>query len=95
MGWSTGFMATPLTVGRTPIHRFRPALPRETFSCPTFPTCPIGAKNDEVKMTAGAGPIAGEAAPTKAWNYGYECGEFVVNSDGATNSDAAVNYDDL
>ena len=61
----------------------------------TFPTCPIGAKNDEVKMTAGAGPIAGEAAPAKAWNYGYECGEFVANSSGAMNSDAAVNYDQL
>ena len=37
-----------------------------------FPSCPVGAKNDQIKMTAGAGPIAGEAAPVKAWQYGYE-----------------------
>jgi Gnt-I system high-affinity gluconate transporter len=30
-GWSTGFIATPLTVGRIPIQRFRPALPIETL----------------------------------------------------------------
>ncbi len=60
-----------------------------------FPSCPVGAKNDQIKMTAGAGPLAGEANPAKAWQYGYECGEFVVNSNKATNSDAAVNYDAL
>ena len=61
----------------------------------TFPNCPVGAKNDQVKMTAGAGPVAGDAVPTKGWNYGYECGEFIVNYSAATNSDATVNYDDL
>ena len=60
-----------------------------------FPKCPVGAKNDEVKMSAGAGPIAGEASPGKAWHYGYECGEFIVNYNKALNSDATVLYEDL
>src|SRR5262245_27870865 len=31
-GWSTGFMETPRLWGVLPIHRVRPALPREMFS---------------------------------------------------------------
>src|SRR4029077_17670185 len=42
-GWSTGFIATPRTVGRLPIQRERPALPIETFSCSTLPTGPTVA----------------------------------------------------
>ena len=33
-----------------------------------FPKCQVGAKNDQVKMTAGLGTLAGEAAPLDAWN---------------------------
>src|ERR1700690_1662666 len=29
LGWSTGFIATPRTVGRTPSQRLRPALPSD------------------------------------------------------------------
>src|SRR5512133_40551 len=43
-GWSTGFIAEPRTVGRTPFQRLRPALPPVTFSWSTFPTCPIVAR---------------------------------------------------
>src|SRR5262245_12288561 len=32
IGWSTGFIATPRTLGRRPSQRVRPALPNETFS---------------------------------------------------------------
>jgi hypothetical protein len=32
MGWSTGFIATPLTLGLRPSHRLRPAFPKDTFS---------------------------------------------------------------
>lgn len=31
-GWSTGFIATPRTLGRIPIQRALPALPMLTFS---------------------------------------------------------------
>src|SRR3990167_7788935 len=44
-GWSTGFIATPRTCGRLPSHRLRPALPTETFSWSTLPTCPIVARH--------------------------------------------------
>src|SRR6185503_19261174 len=42
-GWSTGFIATPRTLGRNPIQRDLPALPSETFSCSIFPTWPTVA----------------------------------------------------
>lgn len=61
----------------------------------TFPKCPVGVKDDSVKMVAGAGALAGEAAPTESWAYGYETGEFIVNYSVATNSDATVQYDEL
>src|SRR5262245_13990560 len=37
-GWSTGFIATPRTVGRHPFQRLRPAFPMLSFSCSRFPT---------------------------------------------------------
>src|SRR5204863_1625163 len=42
-GWSTGFIATPRTDGRTRFHRARPALPRFTSSCSALPTAPTVA----------------------------------------------------
>src|SRR5512135_1220507 len=42
-GWSTGFMATPLTWGLFPIQRFLPALPKEMFSWSGLLTCPMVA----------------------------------------------------
>src|SRR5687767_15891456 len=43
-GWSTGFMATPRTVGRLPFHRMRPALPQLMLDCSALPTSPIVAR---------------------------------------------------
>src|SRR3954449_1750528 len=43
-GWSTGFMATPRTVGRLPFHRIRPALPQLMFDCSALPTSPMVAR---------------------------------------------------
>src|SRR5919197_1846108 len=45
-GWSTGFIAEPRTAGRLPFQRLRPALPPETFSWSTLPTCPTVARQD-------------------------------------------------
>src|SRR5437764_11580777 len=39
-GWSAGLMATPRVRGRTPFHRFRPALPSDTGSASGLPTPP-------------------------------------------------------
>src|SRR5262245_62525500 len=44
-GWSTGFMATPRTVGRLPFHRIRPALPQLMFDCSALPTSPTVARH--------------------------------------------------
>src|SRR3954463_893721 len=43
-GWSTGFMTVPRTVGRLPFQRVRPALPPDSISCVTLPSCPTGAR---------------------------------------------------
>src|SRR5207253_5925703 len=43
IGWSTGFIATPLTLGRLPSHLDLPALPRLMFSCSRLLTTPIVA----------------------------------------------------
>src|SRR5437016_14342495 len=44
-GWSTGFMATPRTLGRLPRQRFRPALPQLINSFSAFPTSPTVARH--------------------------------------------------
>src|SRR5688572_23451753 len=43
-GWSTGFIATPRTLGRLFFHRLRPALPIETSSASALPTSPTVAR---------------------------------------------------
>src|SRR6266540_6816801 len=43
-GWSTGFMATPRTVGRLPFQRIRPALPQLMLDCSELPTSPTVAR---------------------------------------------------
>src|ERR687889_2305385 len=43
-GWSTGFMATPRTVGRLPFQRMRPALPQLMLDCSALPTSPTVAR---------------------------------------------------
>src|SRR6202034_4560577 len=44
IGWSTGFIATPRTVGRLPFHRLRPALPSLMLPCSALPTSPMVAR---------------------------------------------------
>src|SRR6266581_8466660 len=43
IGWSTGFIATPRTLGRRPRQRVRPAFPHEISSCSALPTSPTVA----------------------------------------------------
>ena len=50
IGWSTGFMTVPRTVGRKPFQRLRPALPMDTFSWSRLPTWPIGRHALEVDL---------------------------------------------
>src|SRR5436190_1748681 len=44
IGWSTGFIAMPRTVGRMPRQRLAPALPIERKLCSSLPTVPIVAR---------------------------------------------------
>ena len=61
-----------------------------------FPNCLVGtALNDQVQVTNGAGALSGGAAPPKSWKYSAVTGEFIVNYNGATACDPAINYDDL
>jgi type II secretory pathway pseudopilin PulG len=48
-----------------------------------FPTCPVGAKNNKIRMMAGTGSVAstiGGTAATDSWVYKYQTGDFHVNS---------------
>jgi general secretion pathway protein G len=60
----------------------------------TFPICPVGAKDSDVKMSDVVGAIAGEASPTESWHYNKKTGEFICNFNGETNT-TNVYYDDL
>src|ERR1700739_4294419 len=44
-GWSTGFIATPRTMGRLPFQRMRPALPQLMLACSALPTSPTVARH--------------------------------------------------
>jgi general secretion pathway protein G len=59
----------------------------------TFPECPVGAKDADVKMSTGASAIAGAASPTEGWHYNYTTGEFIVNY--SANAGDGTPYDDL
>lgn len=57
-----------------------------------FPKCPVGAKNDQVKITTLAGAITGEAAPTQGWHYSSANAQFICNSTAVCN-DGVNTYD--
>ena len=54
-GWSTGFITTPLTIGRLPSQHLDPGLPKVFWFTPTLPTCPTLAKQFlDIKWTLSA-----------------------------------------
>lgn len=59
-----------------------------------FPKCPVGAKNDRVKMSSSDATITGEANPTEGWHFNYKPGkgEFIVNYSELSN-DGTTRYD--
>src|SRR6266498_1537732 len=48
IGWSTGFITVPRTVGLNPFQRTRPALPTDTFSWSRLPTWPMVAMHSSL-----------------------------------------------
>jgi general secretion pathway protein G len=60
-----------------------------------FPVCPVAAKNNAIRMMAGAGPIAssiGGTSTTHSWVYQFGTGDFHINSN-ATANDGVATYD--
>ena len=66
-----------------------------------FPRVGVGplasddTKNDLVRMTNAAGPLAGGAAPVEGWAFNYATGEFIIDFNGATVTDPNLKYDQL
>jgi general secretion pathway protein G len=59
-----------------------------------FPTCPMAAKNNAVRMVPGSGVIARDVSDesTYSWVYQFGTGEFYINSNATTN-DPLITYD--
>jgi hypothetical protein len=60
-----------------------------------FPVCPVGAKNNRIRMMAGNGSIVpgiGATAATHSWVYKYETGDFYINSS-EISADGDTTYD--
>ena len=60
-----------------------------------FPSCPVAAKNNRVRMMGGTGsivPSIGTTASTHSWVYQYETGDFSINSN-ALAYDGVTTYD--
>lgn len=57
-----------------------------------FPRCPVGAKNDQVKIETSAGVTNVDPTPTKGWVYNNKDGTFIVNST-ALSTDGVTTYD--
>jgi general secretion pathway protein G len=59
-----------------------------------FPTCPVAAKKNTVRMVPGTGSIARDVSDpaTYSWVYQFGTGEFYINSNTPTN-DPLTTYD--
>ncbi|MEM9186476.1 MAG: type II secretion system protein [Planctomycetota bacterium] len=61
----------------------------------TFPTCPVGPAQDNLVTPSAAALPTGATTPTTGWLFSTNDGSFICAFNGATASDAAVNYDEL
>ena len=62
-----------------------------------FPTCPVAAKNNAVRMMGTSGPVGptiGGTSATHSWVYLYKTGEFYINSNEAAH-DGVTTYDEF
>ncbi len=59
-----------------------------------FPVCPVGAKNNLVRIQNSGGLLAGDAAPTEGWAYDSKSGQFIANSTAVSN-DGTTLYQDF
>jgi general secretion pathway protein G len=56
-----------------------------------FPNCPVGAKNNQIRIQTSGNPLTADAAPTQGWAYDNISGQFICNST-ATSSDGVTVY---
>src|SRR5215831_5183630 len=78
-GWSTGFMARPRTVGRTPSQRVRPALPTRMISFSMLPTWPTVARQTmSTFRTAPEGRRIWAYSPSFAINWPQEPADRII-----------------
>jgi general secretion pathway protein G len=55
----------------------------------SFPVCPVGNKNNQIKFTSGTGIdlTLETVGGTQSWHYNKDTGQFICNSDELTKSD--------
>ncbi|HEV3021368.1 MAG TPA: type II secretion system protein [Pirellulales bacterium] len=56
-----------------------------------FPSSPVGAKNNQVRIQSTGQPLAADGAPTTGWAFDNVSGQFIVNSS-ALSSDGVTTY---
>jgi general secretion pathway protein G len=59
-----------------------------------FPICPIGAKNNAIRVQTTGVLLTGDSAPTQGWAYDSKSGQFIANSNAVSN-DGVTLYQDL
>jgi len=60
----------------------------------TFPSCPVGAKNNQIRIESSGAALAGDASPAKGWAYDKVSGQFIINSN-AVSADGVTLYQDF
>lgn len=45
-----------------------------------FPSCPVGAKNNQIRIQTSGNPLTADASPTQGWAYDNVSGQFICNS---------------
>lgn len=56
-----------------------------------FPSCAVGAKNNQIRMQTTGQPLTADASPTQGWAYDNVSGQFIANST-AISSDGVTAY---
>ncbi|RCV30570.1 hypothetical protein SETIT_6G106200v2 [Setaria italica] len=70
LGWSIGFITTPLNTGRSPSQHLDPVVPKLFWFTPTLPTCPTVAKQFwDTKRTSPDGNLKVANLPSFAISF--------------------------
>ncbi|KAK8490912.1 hypothetical protein V6N13_057255 [Hibiscus sabdariffa] len=87
LGWSTGFITTPLTTRCLPSQHLDPALPKLFWFTPTFPTCPTVAEQFlDIKRTSPKGNFNVADFPSFAISFARAASQKGANAKSLRNS---------